>query len=179
MTPKQRLRDSPPRLLTEGLQTAKSIGVGTTRQSHCPLGSLEWLLGGKRAVDLARTPGGLSVILEHCKKQMEAQIVCTAARTQYPNTAYQVRHRIGIDSSSLFVAKTGVSRRERLGLGRQGWIFCYLPLRKVITIAFSKRVPKLSRVNSPGAVRCGCGVLMNLRGRQPGQDGSGGAPLFT
>ncbi len=36
------------------------------------------------------------------------QIVCTAARTQYPKTTYQVRHKIGIDTSSLFVAKTGV-----------------------------------------------------------------------
>lgn len=32
-------------------------------------GSLEWSLGGKRAVDLARTPGGLSVILEYRRKQ--------------------------------------------------------------------------------------------------------------
>src|SRR5207245_1997382 len=36
------------------------------------------------------------------------QIVCTAARTQYPNTAYKVNHKIGIDTSTLFVAKTGV-----------------------------------------------------------------------
>ena len=36
------------------------------------------------------------------------QIVCTAGRTQYPTTTFQVRHKIGIDTSSLFVAKTGV-----------------------------------------------------------------------
>ena len=36
------------------------------------------------------------------------QIVSTAARTQYPNTVYKVSHKIGIDTSTLFVAKTGV-----------------------------------------------------------------------
>jgi len=35
-------------------------------------GSLEWPLGGKRAVDLARAPGGLSVILECRKKLIQA-----------------------------------------------------------------------------------------------------------
>ncbi len=35
------------------------------------------------------------------------QIICTAEQTQYPKTPYQVRHKIGIDTSSLFVAKTG------------------------------------------------------------------------
>jgi len=35
-------------------------------------GSLEWPLGDKRAVDLARTPGGLSVILEYRRKQTQA-----------------------------------------------------------------------------------------------------------
>ena len=35
------------------------------------------------------------------------RIICTLEQTQYPKTPYQVRHKIGIDTSSLFVAKTG------------------------------------------------------------------------
>lgn len=35
------------------------------------------------------------------------QIICTAEQMQYPKTPYQVRTKIGIDTSSLFVAKTG------------------------------------------------------------------------
>src|SRR5262245_18166208 len=37
------------------------------------------------------------------------QIVNAARRTQYPNNEYHVRHVIGIDTSDLFVARTGVA----------------------------------------------------------------------
>ncbi len=36
------------------------------------------------------------------------QEINTAVRNAYPNTSFQLRHSVGVDSSDLFVAKTGI-----------------------------------------------------------------------
>jgi len=65
-------------VLTEALWwAAESRGRGGSEREVAFLleemfpGSLKWPLGDKRAVDLARTPGGLSVILEYRRKQIK------------------------------------------------------------------------------------------------------------
>jgi hypothetical protein len=46
------------------------------------------------------------------------EIINPLRRKQYPNNSYSVRQVIGIDTSKLFAARTGVRGANDLGLGR-------------------------------------------------------------
>ena len=48
------------------------------------------------------------------------KIINPAIKDQYPNSPYTVKHQVGIDTSQLFVARTGIRGSERPGLGRKG-----------------------------------------------------------
>ena len=44
-------------------------------------------------------------------------IINPAIRDQYPSSGYAIRHHVGVDTSQLYVARTGVRGAKRLGLG--------------------------------------------------------------
>ena len=46
------------------------------------------------------------------------EIVNPAILSQYPNAGYSVKHVVGIDTSHLFVARTGIRGGKRPRLGR-------------------------------------------------------------